>query len=178
MCSRVNRGEIRAAIRIAAEVCQESLLDATGDSRQLIDRLIESIQVRRIRLGGCVGSDLSRKVIESPQAVAAVKSNDRLDHAAAEEPTAVVMNVETEVNACAKRVGSADPGYIVYDLGRGNCACRMRRKAVRPIDVQHGSKHAVVSPDGNLLRIRKIRIRFAKGENKSKAVKSGSELVH
>ncbi len=140
--------------------------------------MLETIDIRRIWLGRRVGAHLGRNVVESRQTVAAVESDDGLDHAAPEEPAAVIVNVEPEVDSGANGVLAADPRDVVYDLGRGDRALRVGRKAIRPVDVQRRSQHAVVSPDGNLLRIRKIGVGLAEGELKREAVETGGELVH
>ena len=120
MSTRVNRGKIRASVRVAAEVGEKRLLDAAGDSRQFVNCLLETIiDVRRIRACRARGSIARRRnVVESSQAVATVESNDRLDYAAAEEATAVVVNVKPEVDSGTNGVFAVDPRDVVHQLRR------------------------------------------------------------
>ena len=109
MGTRVNRGEIRASVRVPAEVGEEGLLDAARDSRQFVNGLLETIDVSRIWLRCRVSSYLRRNIVESSQAVATVESNDRLDYAAAEETPAVIVNVEPEVDSSTNGVFAVNP---------------------------------------------------------------------
>ena len=174
----VNRRKIRASVGVVAEVRQERLLDATGHSQQLDDRLLEAVDIRRIRLGRRVGPYLGWNVGKAARTIATVESNDWLDYAAAEETTAVVVNVEPEVDSGAEGVLAVNPRNVIYDLRRGDRALRVGRKAVRPVDVQRRSQHAVVGPDGNFLGIRKVGVGLAEGELKREAVETRSQLVH
>ncbi len=178
MRPRVNRRKIRAPVGVVAEVCQKSLLDAAGDSSQLVDSLLETIDIRGIRLGRGVGSYLGRNVVESSQAVLPVESNDWLNHATAEEPAAVIVDIEAEIDSGPKGVLAVDPREVVHDLRRGDRALRVGREAVRPVDVQRRSQHAIVSPDGNFQGIRKVGVGLAERELKREAVETGGELVH
>src|SRR5712691_2922546 len=99
MGARVDCGKIGGAVCIAAEVRQKRLLDAAGNPGQLIDRLIQTIDICRIWLRGRVGSYLGRNVVESSQAVLPVESNDGLNNAAAEEASAVVVDVKPEIDS-------------------------------------------------------------------------------
>src|SRR6266704_337429 len=136
MSTRVDRGKIRGAVRIAAEVRQKRLLDAAGNPDQLIDRLIQTIDICRIWLRGRVGSYLGWNVGVSSQAVLPVESNDRLDYVAAEEAAAVVVDVKPEIDSRSKRVSSVNPGDVVHQLRRSDRALRVGREAVRPVHVQ------------------------------------------
>src|SRR5207253_5005066 len=67
---------------------------------------------------------------------------------------------------------------VVHELWRGDRTLCVWRQAVRPVDVQRRSQHTVVSPDGNLLWIRKVGIGLSEGELKREAVETGREFVH
>src|SRR5260370_6813499 len=120
MGARVTRGKIRAPVVVGAEVRQKGLVDAARDSRQFIDGLLETIDIRRIWLGRRVGAHLGRNVVESRQTVAAVESDDGLDHAAPEEPAAVIVNLEPEVDSGATGVLASHPLSLVYPLLLGS----------------------------------------------------------
>src|SRR6266704_111602 len=178
MSTRVDRGKIRGSVRIAAEVSQKRVLDAAGNPDQLIDRLIQTIDICRIWLRGRVGSYLGWNVGVSSQAVLLVESNDRLDYGAAEEAAAVIVNVEPKVDSRSKRVSSVNPRDVVHELRRSDRALRVGREAVRPVNIQHRAQHAIIRPDGNLLRVRKVRVGLAERELKREAVESSRELIH
>src|SRR2546429_932658 len=99
-------------------------------------------------------------------------------YAAAEEPAAVIVYVESEVDARPKCVRPVNPRDVVHELWRGDRTLCVWRQAVRPVDVQRRSQHTVVSPDGNLLWIRKVGIGLSEGELKREAVETGREFVH
>ena len=82
------------------------------------------------------------------------------------------MDIKAEIESGAKRVLAVDPRDVVHQLRRSDRTLCVRREAVWPVDVQRRSQHAIVSPDGDLLWIRKVRVGLAEGELKREAVET------
>src|SRR5262245_64639496 len=98
MGAGIDRSVEPALIDVSAEVGPIALRDLIGNADQLHDGLLQPADVGRIRRGGFVAPELRGNICEPARAVAAVEE-DRGNHsAAAEEPTAVVVNVEPEVD--------------------------------------------------------------------------------
>src|SRR6202158_2588352 len=157
----VNRRKTRAAIGVGAEICQESLLDAARDSRQFINHLLKKVNVRRTcarRTSRTIARRWNTSRIPIPLAVILVEADDGLNNAAAEKAAAVIVDIEAKIESGAKGVLAVDPREVVHDLRRGDRSLRVGREAVWPLYVQRRSQHAIVSPDGNFLGIRKAGI--------------------
>src|SRR5260370_20425600 len=134
MGTRVNRRKVCARIGVVVEVRQESLLDAARYSRQFDNGLLKNVDVRRIRAcAACSAVAGGWDIREIALPVILVEADDRLNHAAAEEAAAVIVDIETEIESGAKRVFAADPRDVVHDLRRGDRALRVRREAVRQV---------------------------------------------
>src|SRR5207249_3775589 len=142
----------------------------TRSKRDWSSDVCSSDLIRACRASG--GIARRRNVIESCQTVAAIEPDDRRNNAAAEEPAAVIVYVESEVDSRPKCVRPVNPRDVVHELWRGDRTLCVWRQAVRPVDVQRRSQHTVVSPDGNLLWIRKVGIGLSEGELKREDRKS------
>src|SRR5260370_6896025 len=104
MCTRVNRCKIRTPVSVAAEVREKGLLDAARDSRQFVNGLLETIDIRGIGLGRRVSAYLGGNVVESCQAVLPVESNDWFHPPAAHNTAAIIVDIKTELEFGSKRV--------------------------------------------------------------------------
>ena len=127
MRTGVDRGEIGAAVRIAGKVGQEGLLDATRDSCQFVNGLLQTVDICRTCARGASEAVARRgDIIKISQAVPAIEANDRLNDVAAEEAPAIIVYVEPEVDTGVKRVCAMDPGEVVYELRRRDRALGVR----------------------------------------------------
>jgi len=120
------------------------------DSANSVDSLLETIDIRGIRLVVCWFLS-GPGMLNPPRRFLPVESNDWLNHATAEEPAAVIVDIEAEIDSGPKGVLAVDPSEVVTICGVVIArACGAR--AVRPVDIQRRSQHAIVSPEWGTFR--------------------------
>jgi len=109
-------------------------------------------------------------------AVILVEADDGLNNTTAEEATAVIVDIEAEIESRAKGVLAVDPRDVVHQLRVVIARC-VWRKAVWPVDVQRRASTQSSAQMGTFWDS-EVGVGLAEGELKREAVKPGRELIH
>src|SRR5262249_48012482 len=122
MRARLDGGILCGFVLIGIEVRDEALTELRGNPGELHDSLLQTINIGSVRRCRGVAADGTWDIQETALPRTLVKERPRRQDRAAEETAAVVVDVETEVDAGMEGVRPVKPAQVVNELWRRHAA--------------------------------------------------------